>query len=224
MQHKTKTGSELPQKIVLDPMPESEAIRHQGTLSKSSLYGTGWRPVFVAVTDSTFYVARSQHEANCIDFVPLHETTDIECPEPVLECGAKFHLLSIATIQGGHNVGRTYQFRSEKQGVIEEWYSRLSEIAQAAKSDYAERTRLTPLQKLMKEAKAMHDGDRFQQFFGAVIMLSFSVSLVQSEMTPAEPSDEDFVFQILDYCFTALFTIELIVTFVGHCGLIFFKV
>ena len=197
MQHKPKESARQ-QKIVLDPMPVSEEVLLKGTLSKSSLYGTGWRPVFVALTNSTFYVARSAHEDTCIDFVPLHETSNIECAEPVRQGGTTFHLLDIHTIQGGHNVGRTYQFRSENKDVMAEWYSRLSDLAETARSDYAERTRLTPLQKLKQEARMMHDSDRFQQFFGAVIMLSFTVSLIQSEMTPSESSSEDFVFQVFD--------------------------
>ena len=55
-------------------------------------------------------------------------------------------------------------------------------------------------------------------------MASFTISLVQSEMVPIEGSFDDGVFQILDYIFTGLFTIELIVTFVGHMGLVFFQV
>ena len=55
-------------------------------------------------------------------------------------------------------------------------------------------------------------------------MASFAISLVQSEMVPVEGSFDDRVFQMLDYVFTGLFTIELIVTFMGHMGLVFFQV
>ena len=47
------------------------------------------------------------------------------------------------------------------------------------------RERRTLMQKVVREAKRMHDSNEFQSFFGVCIMLSFIISLVKAEMVCA---------------------------------------
>lgn len=44
------------------------------------------------------------------------------------------------------------------------------------------RERKTFMQKVVREAKRLHDSNEFQSFFGVCIMLSFIISLVKAEM------------------------------------------
>lgn len=74
----------------------------------------------------------------------------------------------------------------------------------------------------MINAKRMHDSNNFQQLFGAIIIFNFIVSLVQAQLVPEEGSVADETFHVADLVFTGLFTVELVVTFVGHAGLVFF--
>lgn len=168
MQHKPKgEHADLPQKIALDPMPEQELVLYSGNLAKCPFHGgTAWRALFCALTQETMYMARNDTETTCIDYVPLHETTEFQCPDPVTEGGTKYYLIQFGTIQGGHNVGRTYQFRSDKSDVIDGWIDELTRVADAAKKEDARRKRLTPVQKIRQQAKLLHDSDKFQQFFG----------------------------------------------------------
>ena len=41
------------------------------------------------------------------------------------------------------------------------------------------------MQKVVREAKRLHDSNEFQSFFGVCIMLSFIISLVKAEMVCA---------------------------------------
>ena len=82
---------------------------------------------------------------------------------------------------------------------------------------------LSPLQRVQAAALTVHDSDAFQQFFGVVITASFVISLVRTEMVPAEGSPDDKVFEQIDVIFTWIFTVELIVTFIAHAFLLFFQ-
>jgi voltage-gated sodium channel len=69
----------------------------------------------------------------------------------------------------------------------------------------------------------MHDTSIFQSFFGGVILLSFFISLVQTEMVPAEGSLAQVVLEQIDLSFTALFTLELTITWIAHWFWRFFE-
>ena len=145
-----------------------------------------------------------------------------------------------AKVDEGKNNGRVYKLRvavspgktqkadkgtprSAKSGeeIRDQWVDVLDRTVKEAKQRYEDQHRLSVFGKVCQANKTLHDDDRFQQFFGAVIMASFLISMVQTEMTPAEGTFNDFVFYILDLIFTGLFTVEWIVTFLGHCGLVF---
>jgi hypothetical protein len=104
----------------------------------------------------------------------------------------KTFLIDIETEPDGHNAGRSYQFRVHDSEVAAQWLSVLRSASKACKdkNDY-----LTPAQKLQKAARKLHDSDKFQQIFGAIIMISFVVSLIRTEMVPAEGSEADEVFE-----------------------------
>ena len=69
----------------------------------------------------------------------------------------------------------------------------------------------------------MHDSQSFQNFFGAVILSSFFVSLVRTEMVPAPGSPSDKIFEKVDLVFTGLFAIELAVPWVAFWFFEFFR-
>ena len=50
-----------------------------------------------------------------------------------------------------------------------------------------EANKISATQRFINSAKELHDADNFQKFFGAVIMGSFTISLIQTEMV-SEPS------------------------------------
>jgi voltage-gated sodium channel len=75
----------------------------------------------------------------------------------------------------------------------------------------------------LSQARVLHDSEPFQNFFGAVILSSFLVSLVRTEMVPPSGSPNDEIFEIVDFVFTGLFTIELAVTWVAFWFFEFFR-
>ena len=227
MQHKSK--SDLADQVthtssLMEQMPEADAIVYSGQLFKCPFFSSGatWRKVFVCTTEEQLFMSQFETDPNCIDRIPLHEVTQIDKSELKIRVGKEeFQTFDILTKPDGHNQGRKYQFRVAPE-KFSGWVNHLTGQTEEAKRLFIEKNRKTLLQQVKIFAKRVHDSDEFQQFFGVIIMLSFAISLVQSEMVPVEGSREDEIFQYLDYVFTGFFTLELIVTFVGHFGLIFF--
>jgi voltage-gated sodium channel len=209
--------------VNLDEMPDLDNTIFSGELRKCAFYGAmGSKPVFVCVTETSVFISKHQHDNVCMHRIPLHEVTSVSATSPA-SSGSSVESFEIATQKGGHNLGRTYRFEAETEEIKAKWHRILREAAEAARSRIEEADNVGSCQRLINSAKELHDADHFQQFFGAVIMGSFTVSLIQTEMVPSEGSSADFVFFIIDIIMTALFTIELIVTFVGHFGLLFMQ-
>jgi voltage-gated sodium channel len=128
------------------------------------------------------------------------------------------------TIPGGHNGGRKFQFKVEgTEEQYNKWVDTLQACMKTAKERALNQTRQHPVQRLQTYTRKIHDSDAFQQFFGIVIMSSFLVSLVRTEMVPTPGTPVDDVFETLDDVFTGLFTVELLVTFVAHAIFLFFQ-
>jgi hypothetical protein len=214
--------------INLDEMPAPESTMYSGGLRKCAFYGAGVsKPVFVCVTGASIFISKHETDEVCMDRIPLVEVTSVTATSSESSgpgsSADKSWSFEVATHQGGHNLGRTYRFEAETEGKQAKWLKTLRGAAEAARAQFEEANKVGPSQRLINSAKELHDADDFQKFFGAVIMGSFTVSLIQTEMVPAEGSQADFVFFIIDIVMTAFFTVELIVTFVGHFGMLFFQ-
>ena len=129
----------------------------------------------------------------------------------------------IRTAPEGQNGGRKYLFRVESPEQYAHWIRILRQSIQDARGVYEREHALSLPQQVQSAAKAVHDSDLFQQFFGLVIMASFVISLVRTEMVPTEGSPDDKVFEEIDVIFTWIFTVELVVTFVAHAFMLFFQ-
>ena len=129
----------------------------------------------------------------------------------------------LRTVTNGHNSGRKYRFHVEKEEEFTACLFALREGVKKATTRHAQQQQLSPWQKTQRLALAIHDTDLFQQFFGFIILASFVVSLVRAEITPAVDSKTDKIFETLDLIFTLFFTAELVVTFIAHAFMLFFR-
>ena len=220
---------------MFDAMPTAEEAVLQGVIMKrpDDPDNTSWRRLFGSVTNSNFFFAKDAQDEVCLFRIPLHEVTtvatnDIRSTSSASEQSGPLRRessgrsLNITTIPDGYNKGRTFEFRVGLDSYAR-WIDTLQRLVDAACAAHAERMKLTPLQRLEQQSKALHDAGWFQTLFGAVIMTSFMASICQAEMIPAKDSTAFTVFQITDYVLTSLFTIELLVTCLAHMGFVFFQ-
>ena len=226
MQHREKETQAI--ELAVDPMPDEGARVFAGALQKCpfSSPGSNWRHVYAVLTEDCLYLAQGQTARGCMDKILLCDVEEISGSEPLTMHHDRYRVIEIrkrvttgAAPGQGQSKSRRYQFRIDDEDYYSEWLK----VLQTSKEKDNEKYRLSGWQKFELAAKRAHDSDWFQQFFGAVIMANFIVSLVQSELIPADDTVAHAVFEILDYVFTALFTVELLVTIVGHCGLVFFR-
>ena len=132
-------------------------------------------------------------------------------------------VITIQTEAGGHNAGRKFRFKIPNQEDHDQWMAVLEETRQEVLELKRMQMQQHPLSVVRDKAKELHDTEAFQQFFGFVIMASFLVSLVRAEIVPLAHSRADDVFEVMDLVFTALFTCELLITFVAHFFLLFWQ-
>ena len=218
-------------------MPDSQDFLLSDTFLKCPFYSaatqTSWRPMFCCLSKDGLYLSKKKDEERRLDYIPYGNMESI-CTSVMLDANSQedFHILEIQTVLNGANKGRKYKFRLQSQSDsqytsfgerMEHWAGVLNTQAKQAKFEREKALRVSTWGRLSAWNKALHDSDRFQQFFGIVIMTSFFISIVQAEMTPLEGSFDDGVFAIIDLIFTALFTIEWIITLLGHFGLIFIQ-
>ena len=201
-----------------EKMPNPDDVIHSGCAQKCPFAdaGSNWRPIICSLTGDQFFLSKKLGDKNCVDRIPLRQVISINSKDYP---GAGVYVFELQTAPEGRNNGRKYQFRVESPEVKDEWLA----ILQATKSKDDEKYRLNCLQTMSYHAKLLHDSNEFQQLFGSIIVANFIISLVQAEMVPEEGSSADDVFNVLDLVCTGLFTVELIITFVGHPGLMFLK-
>ena len=99
-----------------------------------------------------------------------------------------------------------------------EQVSTMKELADAARLKHALESRLSPWGQAKATCKRWHDGDFFQQLFGVIIVLSFIISLVRSEMVPAEGSDADDIFQLLGFATSSAYICVSVYVALMRCG------
>lgn len=180
-------GREQINLIDQDQMPEKEHMIFSSQLRKGAFYGRGgWRPMFVCINDENLYMAKHESDTVSMDRIPLHEITSVTNAGNVtdIESGAQqtFYALEVVTDKDGHNLGRTYHFQAESEGLHARWLKILNETIVAARNKIDEANKVSSTKRFLGAAKELHDADDFQKFFGAVIMMSFTISLIQTEM------------------------------------------
>ena len=99
-----------------------------------------------------------------------------------------------------------------------EQVSTMKELADAARLKHALESRLSPWGQAKATCKRWHDGDFFQQLFGVIIVLSFIISLVRSEMVPAEGSHADDIFQLLGFATSSAYICVSVYVALMRCG------
>ena len=168
---------------LLEPMPDKELVVFSGTVKKCPFHSnlSNWRAIFCSLTADKLYMSKDKQDYVCIDYIPLYEVIRTEAAEAQIENnGAQFFPFILCTIANGHNGGRRYQFRVDDEGLRQQWLKIIDDCTEVSRKKHEDESRLTPWQQLKQHAKAMHDSDPFQQFFGGVIITSFLVSLVIS--------------------------------------------
>ena len=111
-----------------------------------------------------------------------------------------------------------YTFRTESEDLRQRWVDSVKDLAEKALKEWQDQHKLTEFQKVRLRARHVHDSEWFQSFFGLMILLSFFLSLVQTEMVPKSDTEAFLAFEIIDVTFTGLFTLELFVTMVAFAG------
>lgn len=111
-----------------------------------------------------------------------------------------------------------YTFRTESEELRQRWVDRVKDLAEKALKEWQDQHKLTEFQKVRLRARHVHDSEWFQSFFGLMILLSFFISLVQTEMVPKSDTEAFIAFEIIDVTFTSLFTLELVITMVAFAG------
>jgi len=214
-----KNHHEMGTKDLLDLMPDSNDVVLSGDLEKCPFFSQGahWRSLFCAATSQVLFMAKDANDF-VIDRVPLFEVCDVTVRGMVKEGGKQYHTFQVHTVPGGIAEGRVYTFRTDNEQALQRWTTGIKDLADAAMADWKEQHKLTRAQKVQRKARKLHDSARFQSFFGLMILLSFFLSLVQTEMVPAEDSEAFVAFEIIDVTFTALFTCELFVTIIAFAG------
>lgn len=118
----------------------------------------------------------------------------------------------IETTMEGSHCGRTYCIRAETEDECRKWVAEIS---------MASTTRIKLVQKIHKRRTFLaYERHRVREFYSCdsvqfsvaiLIIGSFAVSLVRSEMLPSPESREEELLDILELIFTILFAIELVV-------------
>lgn len=180
--------------IDMDQMPDPENMIFSSQLRKGAFYGRGasnWRPLFVCVNDLNLFMSKQESDTVCMDRIPLHEVTAVTNAGSMVDVASgvskTYYAFEVATQKEGHNLGRTYQFQAESEGLHAKWLKTIRDTSEAARSQMEEANKISATQRFINSAKELHDADNFQKFFGAVIMGSFTISLIQTEMV-SEPS------------------------------------
>ena len=226
MQHKVfdVTPAQHPSEL-LESMPEPESFVHSGMILRKSRYKKrnndfNYSKVFRAVTDTAILIATDPSDQFCMDLFQLHEVTfdehehvtHVHAHEQIGQC-------FFAIIPDEGTEGRRMDFQVDSHEQLKTWIKILKTQSEAAR----ELHRLTPAGKAAKQLKDFHDADVFQNATGFVIFISFLISIVETQMVPADTSSTFAAFRKVDMALTGLFTAELVVTFGAHPPPLFFQ-
>jgi voltage-gated sodium channel len=131
----------------------------------------------------------------------------------------EFHL-SIMTVDGGHNSGKTYVHRVPK-GQAQFWWDLLQTTIQKRKV-YAARKQLEDEYGHSRWSLAraithqLYQSNAFQYTVALVILMAFALDICKSQMLPTRGSYSESVFLALDATITAFFTVELLINIFAH--------
>ena len=126
----------------------------------------------------------------------------------------------IATIEGGHNAGKTYIHRvpeSDAQAWLGAVTSAVKE-AKAAALKKALELKYGHSKYSMARAKShmVYQSERFQMLTAFFILSAFALDICEAQLLPVQGSRTGFIFFILDAILTFLFTLELMLNIFAH--------
>ena len=132
------------------------------------------------------------------------------------------HVIQIFTEVDGYNSGRVYCLSAATEHACSEWISRINNAMKEAKAREAKKLNIGAFKKLRKKVARFYDTDEAQWTVGLLILANFVTSIADAETRLAAMSwdtgrqaDRAKAFESLEYAFTCLFSVELVVNFVA---------
>ena len=209
---------------LLHQMPDKEHWVRSGMILRKTRYPKKNSPnpfgrIFLAATDEHICIATSETDKYCTDRYALHQVKIVEHVQDVQVGSDNITRYFFDIVPKEGTEGRTMEFEADSSEELETWLMSLTTLAAAAQ----ELHRLSALGRAKKKLKRFHDSNSFQNVTGGAIVISFIVSIVETEMVPPATSTDFVAFQWVDYFLTGFFCIELFITFSAHAGVEFFK-
>ena len=119
----------------------------------------------------------------------------------------------IATIEGGHNSGKTYIHRvpeSDAQAWLGAVTSAVKEAKAAAlKKELVLKYGHSTYSMLRAKSQIAYQSERFQMLTASFILSAFALDICEAELLPEQGSRTGFIFFLLDAIITLFFTLEL---------------
>ena len=141
-------------------------------------------------------------------------------PEPTREL--QRCCFDIHTVVGGFNSGRTYTLRTDSHEKRDAWIDALrTAISDAREVDELLRYRTWPA-RVQRDLRAMYHTSTAQMLIALLIVTNFLINVVNFELLPEEGSQDDAIFNYLEYAFNALFLTELVFNLTAHWFFEFF--
>jgi hypothetical protein len=119
----------------------------------------------------------------------------------------------IATIEGGHNSGKTYIHRvpeSDAQAWLGAVTSAVKEAKAAAlKKELVLKYGHSTYSMLRAKSQIAYQSERFQMLTASFILSAFALDICEAQLLPEQGSRTGFIFFLLDAIITLFFTLEL---------------
>jgi hypothetical protein len=119
----------------------------------------------------------------------------------------------IATIEGGHNSGKTYIHRvpeSDAQAWLGAVTSAVKEAKAAAlKKELVLKYGHSTYSMLRAKSQIAYQSERFQILTASFILSAFALDICEAQLLPEQGSRTGFIFFLLDAIITLFFTLEL---------------
>ena len=222
----------------IDQLPILESLKigpGTCTCKVESAIGVAWAERIIMVTATSIYFSKPD-STSAVDHIPCHEVEGIHDPDELIpdqshhytmaKRGTRASMrstmsepdddpedagkgLSISTLSGGHNSGRTTHLMFETIDERDEWQQKLEQVVSDAKTRVHKALNPTRLARCQRKCNDIYSSNLVQYAVGMVIFASYVTSIIGSQILPKPGSAVAGNLKLMEYIFTAIFTAEL---------------
>jgi hypothetical protein len=132
------------------------------------------------------------------------------------------YIIQLRTLEGGYNSGRTYYLSAGTDEDCQAWVQSIRTASD--KAILLRQAGPGIMVKARYRLRQAYHSVQMQSLVAFFIFLSFLSNIMQSELSANSDPTFDKMFDILEYIFTILFTVELCINAMANSSLNFFKV